>query len=120
MPTKSKQGSKLQQEAPPILMIIGVVVLVIALGLGGFYAFNGGWKTASQQDEQYKHEMLPILAAKHGNMDPLNAENKLRAQHGQAPLEMPKDKQQMATDNRQKLQELQKQLSNHQGNATNP
>ena len=84
-------------------------------GPGGYYAYNGGWKTASQQEEAYKHEMLPIIAAKHGDKEPLEAENRLRQEHGQPPLEMPKDKQQILSDNRSKLADLQKQLEARQG-----
>ena len=96
-------------------MIVAVVFLVMALGGGAFYTFNGGWKTAAQQDEEYKHTLLPIMAAKHGDNGPLEAENRLRKEHGQPPLEMPKDKQQTMTDNRQKLADLQKQLESRQG-----
>jgi hypothetical protein len=104
-----------KREAPPVLLIAAVVVLVMALGAGVFYTFNGGWKTAGQQDEEYKHNLLPIMAAKHGDTGPLEAENRLRKEHGQPPLEMPKDRQQTATDNRQKLADLQKQLEARQG-----
>ena len=120
MSAKATQENKLQRETPPVLMILGVIVLVFDLGAGVFYIYNGGWKTAAQQDEAYKHEMLPILAAKHGEMAPLEAENKLRKEQGQSPLELPKDRQKMATDNHQKLEELQKQLGARQGNSTNP
>jgi uncharacterized protein HemX len=110
----------LQREAPPVLLIIGLVVLVLVLGVGAFYAYNGGWKTASQQDESYKHEMLPIMAAKHGDMEPLQAENKLRQQQGQSPLELPKERRQMTADDHQKLLNLQKQLQARQGDHAAP
>ena len=115
MPGKGN-GAGLRREAPPVLMIIGVVLLVIVLGAGGFFAYNGGWKTAGQQDEEYKHNFLPIMAAKHGDMTAFEAENKLRKERGQPLLEMPKDKSQTAGDNRQQLADLQKQLAAKQGN----
>ena len=110
MPAKSKTGNSLQREAPPALMIIAIVVLVLILGIGGFYAYNGGWKTASQQDEAYKHEMLPVMAAKHGDTEALEAENKLRKQNGQAPLVVEKEKRSMTESDHQKLQDLQRKL----------
>jgi hypothetical protein len=84
-----------QREAPPVVMIVGVLVLVLALGAGGFWVFNGGWKTSGQQQYEYQHETLPIYAAKHGNKEAFDAENKLRKEHGEAPLEMPKEKKAM-------------------------
>ncbi len=117
MPGKDNNKG-LKGEAPPVLMIVAVVLLVIGLGVGGFYVYNGGWKTAAQQDEDYKHNYLPIMAAKHGDMEAFEAENKLRKEHGQPLLEMPKDKSQTAGDNQQKLADLRKQLEAKQGNPT--
>jgi hypothetical protein len=98
-----------------------IVVLVLALGAGGFYAYNGGWKTASQQEEQYKHEFLPIMAAKKGDTTALEEENKLRQQRGQPLLQVPKDRKQMPGDYRQKLQALQQRLGGaQQGQPSNP
>jgi hypothetical protein len=105
----------MRRNAPPILMIIAVVLLVIGLGAGAFYVYNGGWKTAAQQNEEYKHNYLPAMAAKHGNMAAFEAENKLRKERGEPPLEMPKDKGQTAGDNQQKLADLQRQLAAKQG-----
>jgi hypothetical protein len=105
------------KDAPPILTIIAVVILVLIVGAGGFFVYNGGWKTAGQQDEDYKHNLLPIMAAKHGDMGPFEEENKLRKSKGQPPLEMPKDKQQNASDANNSLSELQKKLGGGQSSA---
>lgn len=114
MAGKERAGSGLQREAPPVLMTIAAVLLAIVIGAAGFYVYNGGWKTAAQQDQEYKHNLLPIMAAKHGDMGPLEAENRLRKAHGEAPLELPKDKPQIG-GSRQRLLDLQKQLAAHQG-----
>ena len=120
MSVKGKTSGESKREVPPFVVIAGIVVLVLAVGAGGYYAFNGGWKTASQQDDVYKHEIMPIMAAKHGDKEAFEAENKLRKEHGQAPLEMPKDRQQTLDKNRQKLADLQKLLGAKQGNPTGP
>jgi len=62
------------------------VVLVIALGIGVFYIVNGGWKTAGQKQDDYYHRFLPLQAAAHGDMEPLNKENELRKKNGQPLL----------------------------------
>ena len=120
MAAKDKKGSaqRLRGDAPPVLVIIAVVLLVIGLGVGAFYAYNGGWKTAGQKADEYTHYYGPIIAAKHGDMGPLEAENKLRKEHGEPPLEVPKDKQQSSADAQQKLAELQKILAAKQGNQS--
>jgi hypothetical protein len=99
-----------QREAPPVLIIVGVVVIVLALGIGGFVAFNGGFKTKGQQEYQYQHEFLPIMAAKHGDKDALDAENNLRKEHGEAPLEMPKDNKDGVGHDSDAFKKLQDQL----------
>lgn len=106
----------MKREVPPVLIVIGIVILVLAVGAGGWYAINGGWKTSGQQDETYKHEILPIMAAKHGDTQALDEENKLRAAHGQPKLEMPKGKQGGSVDQHQKLLDLQRRLGQGQGN----
>ncbi len=105
------------KDAPPILTIIAVVILVLILGAGGFYAFNGGWKTAGQQDDDYKHNLLPLMAAKKGDKGPLEEENKLRKAKGQPLLELPADKEKTAGDAAQSLGELQKKLGAGQSSA---
>ena len=123
MATKNnKKGNALglQAEAPVVLMIAAVVLLVIGLGTGAFYAYNGGWKTAGQKADEYTHYYGPIMAAKHGDMGPFEAENKLRKEHGQPLLEMPKDKGQVAADTRQKVADLRKILAEKQGNQSGP
>lgn len=114
MPSKRSSQGVGSREAPPALVIGAIVVLVLALAAGGFYAYNGGWKTAGQQEQQYKHEFLPIMAAKHGDTTALEEENKLRQQRGQPLLEMPKERKQMPADYRQKLQALQQKLGGGQ------
>jgi flagellar basal body-associated protein FliL len=122
MPAKVARDRRpsLQREAPPVLIIVAVVLLVVALGAGAFYVYNGGWKTAAQQDEEYKHHYLPLMAAKHGDMGPLEAENKLRKEQGQPLLELPKEHRQSAADVRQKLQALQQQLQGRVGSGAAP
>ena len=105
----SKTGAP-KREVPQAVIIACIVVLVLILGAGGFYAYNGGWKTAGQQKEAYEHEMMPIMAAKHGDNQPLEEENKLRQQRGQAPLQMPKGKKEGSKDFSQKLADLQQKL----------
>ncbi len=105
----------MRREAPPALIIAGIVVLVLLVGVGGYYAYNGGWRTAAQQDDAYKHELLPILAAKHGDMSALEAENKLRQSRGQPKLEMPKEKHAPTVSEHQKLLDLQQKLGARQG-----
>ncbi len=119
MPAKngSNNGSKLQGNATPAIMIVAIAFLVIVLGAGAFYAYNGGWKTDGQKDEIYKHEILPLLAAKRGDTEALDAENKLRKEHGQLLLEVPHDRNQIADDNKQKLQDLQQKLNAMKGNS---
>ena len=99
-----------QREAPPIMIIIGVVLLALLLGAGGYYAYNGGWKTSGQQDFEYTHTILPVLAARKGDMAPLEAENKLRKEHGQPALEVPKDVKGSTTKDPEALRKLQEQL----------
>jgi hypothetical protein len=103
-----------RQEASPVVMVIGIVILVLVLGAGGFYAFNGGWKTSGQQEYEYQHDTLPIYAAQHGNKEAFDAENKLRKEHGQPPLEMPKDKKSgTSVNDPEALKKLQDQLTAH-------
>lgn len=115
MASKDKLQELGKREAPPVVMIIGVVVLVLALGTGAFWAYNGGFKTQGQQDYDYQHNLLPIMAAKHGDTDALKAENELRKSHGDAPLEMPKDKKTTSMGDPDKLKKLQEQLAAHGG-----
>jgi len=96
--TKDKIKQAGSKEAPLPLIIIGVVILVLVLGAGGFYAYNGGWKTSGQQDYDYQHTQLPLIAAKHGDMEAFDAENKLRKEKGQPLLELPKDPKAGVTD----------------------
>jgi hypothetical protein len=109
VPSKRKPDPE-PREVPPFVIIAAIAVLVLALGAGGWYVFNGGWKTAGQQDEAYKHELLPIIAAKHGDSAPLEAENALRRQQGQAPLVIPKDKKEHSQNSAEKLSELQRRF----------
>ena len=115
MPAKSSRAKVPAKEVPQALVIAGIVVLVLILAAGGFYAYNGGWKTAGQKDEAFKHEMLPIIAAKHGDKELLDQENKARQQRGQSPLEMPRDKKESPKDFSKKLSELQQKLRGSQG-----
>jgi len=102
-----------QREAPLTLMVVGVIVLVLALGAGGFVAFNGGLKTKSQQEYEYQHEIMPIMSAKHGDTTAFDAENKLRKEHGEAPLQMPKETKGAAAKDPEAFKKLQEQLAAH-------
>ncbi len=113
-----ERGIRNRTEAPPILMVGVIVLLVVCLSVGGFYVYNGGWKTAAQQDETYKHEMLPQIAANRGDMAPLEAENKLRKSRGEAPLVLPPDRHQKAAESRAKLADLQKAIEAKRGTGT--
>ena len=110
-------GSKLKGEATPAIMIVAIALLVIVLSAGAFYAYNGGWKTDGQKNDIYKHEILPLLAAKRGDTEALDQENKYRKEHGQPLLEIPKDRAQSAANNKQKLEELQLKLNAIKGNS---
>lgn len=116
MAARNVKGRTQQREVPQAVVIAAVVLIVIVLAAGGFYAYNGGWKTTAQQEAQYKHEFQPIMAAKHGDTEALDAENKLRKEQGQSPLVMPKGKQSgQPVNNMQKLKELQQKLGGGSG-----
>jgi hypothetical protein len=118
MAAKGGNGGKSirpSREVPPAVIIVAIVLIVAVLGAAGFYAFNGGWKTPGQQQAAFNHEFLPIMAAKHGDTEALDAENKLRQSRGQAPLEVPRKKEQMAGNRMEKLAELQRKLGAGQG-----
>jgi len=116
MPAKRTRDPGLNREAPPALIVIAIISVVLAVGAGGFYFYNGNsWQTQGQREDYARHNLRPIMAAKHGDKTLLDAENTLRKEHGQPPLEMPKDKAQSAESSRDKLMALQKQLEGHQG-----
>ena len=116
MSAKGSGGGRLGgKEASPAIIIGAVVVLVVFLAAGGFYAYNGGWKTQGQLEDEGKHNSVPLQAAKHGNMAPLEAENKLRKERGEPLLELPKDRRQNATDSADQLAKLRQQLESKQG-----
>jgi hypothetical protein len=110
MSTRSKRDQKEPREIPPALIVTAIVMLVLVLGTGGWYAFNGGWLSDGQKDEKFKHEMMPIMAAKHGDTELLDAENKLRKKNGQAPLAMPDDKKSKSPNDPAALAELQRKM----------
>src|SRR5271168_5331815 len=113
MPAKGTRDAGLRGDASPILIVVAIVFLVLGLGVGGFYFYNGGWQTQGQREEYARHNLLPIMAAKHGDKSMLDAENKLRKEQGQPALEMPKDKSESAESSRDKLMALQKQMGGH-------
>ena len=110
MPAKGNRDRDLGREVPRVLIVVVIVLLVLGLGAGGYFAFNGGWKTDSQKDDMAKHEVVPILAAKHGDMEPLEAENRLRQRQGQSTLAVPKDKKQTSPNDPAKLADLQRRM----------
>ena len=110
MALSDKIGSLKEREAPPAFMIAGLVVVVLAIGAGAFYAFNGGWKTSGQQDYEYQHNVMPLMAAKHGDKSALDAENKYRKEHGQPPLVMPNDMKAGVTNDPSAFKKLQDEL----------
>src|SRR5262249_38736965 len=101
----------MRRNASPAVIAIAVVLLLIVLGVGGFYAYTGGGKTAAQQDEKKKQEVMPLLAAKRGDMEALEAENKYRKEHGQPLLELPKDRHENSANMRSKLDALQQKIN---------
>jgi hypothetical protein len=109
-----------RREAPRGVIIAAVVALVLVVGAGGYYAINGGWQTAAQQDEAYKHELLPIVAAKHGNPEALEAENRLRSREGRPALQIPKDKKQTSPNDPAKLADLQRRMGARQADQSQP
>jgi len=119
MPATVKRDSALRDEAPPAIIISAIAVVVLLLGVAGFYFYNGGWQTQHQREEYAKHNLVPIMAAKHGDKTMLEAENKMRREHGQQELQMPQERAESAQSSRDKLMALQKQLEGHQGTQTN-
>jgi hypothetical protein len=85
---KDKPGGK---EIPPVFLALAAAVVLMLVGLGGYYVYNGGWKTQGQLHDEYVHQNLPLIAAKHGDMDAFNAENALRRKNGQPLLELPNE-----------------------------
>ena len=120
MSSKGTRDRAERREVPLALIVAAIVLLILGVGAGGYYAFNGGWKTDAQKDDMAKHELLPIMAAKHGDMEPLQAENQLRQRQGQAPLAIPKDKKQTSPNNPAKLADLQRRMGASQDNRPNP
>jgi len=110
MPGKNKSDRSERREIPPALIVVVIVLIVLGAGTGGYYAFNGGWQTDSQKDDMAKHEIVPIMAAKHGDTGPLEAENRLRQRSGQAALAMPQDKKMTSPNDPAKLAELQRRM----------
>jgi hypothetical protein len=110
MSTKVARDRAEKREIPPAVIITAIVILVPVMGAGGWYAYNGGWQTDAQKDYTARHEMAPLMAAKHGDMEPLQAENALRARQGQPPLILPKEKKSISPNNPAKLADLQRQM----------
>jgi hypothetical protein len=115
-----KTGGWKEMNVPAGAIWVVIVLLVIALGAAGWYAFNGGWKTEAQKDEVYYHQMLPLLAAGHGDMEPLEAENKLRKQKGQPLLVFtPRGSRPVSAEAKAKAEEFKKKLKEmHQTGGT--
>lgn len=84
--TGQGKGTGVKREIPPALIAVVGVIFLIGLAVGGFYVVNGGWQTSGMKDDMYKHEVLPILQAKHGDKSLLEAENKLRKEQGKPLL----------------------------------
>ncbi len=112
----SQGGWRDQSVGKPVMIGIGVLLFLV-LGAAGFYAFNGGWKTAGQQDQDYKHNLLPIMAAKHGDDTALQKENDERKAKGQPLLEKKKVLSETIDKSKQSLPELQRQLLEKSGQA---
>ncbi len=104
-----------QREIPRSLIIVIAVIVVGVLGAGVYYEVNGGWATQSQLRELDKHELGPLMAARHGNMIPLEHENARRKRLGLPLLQVPPSRQETAVQTRQKLQQLRQALEAKQG-----
>jgi hypothetical protein len=101
---------RLRGEVPKPLIIAAIVVIVGIVGAFGFYAYNGGWATQGQLDNKFKHEVGPIMAAKRGNTEALDAENELRKKNGQPLLKPPKDRHEAGADRMRRAEEARRQM----------
>lgn len=84
--TDNQSGTGLRREAPPVAIVIAVLLLVCGVGAGIFYLLNNGWQTQSQRDYNFYHDYLPLLSLEHGDRKAFDDENALRKKEGRPPL----------------------------------
>jgi len=92
------------------LRVAAPMLLLAALGAAGFYAVNGFRVAPGQRTVNFTSEIYPTVAARRGFVDPLEAENARRQQHGLPLLPMPFDRHQRAAEQRPYLLKLQQQI----------
>ncbi|MDE2126882.1 MAG: hypothetical protein KGJ62_09860 [Armatimonadetes bacterium] len=118
---KSQTPNGLRREAPRGVVIAAAVLLAGCLFAGGWYAWNGGWKTKAQKEWEYRHVYGPIHQAQKGMMDAFNAENARRKADGEPLLKMPPDRHQSFQDAKAKLAEMRQKYGSKAGPpAQNP
>ncbi|HZO87273.1 MAG TPA: hypothetical protein VFB38_02970 [Chthonomonadaceae bacterium] len=117
---QAEAASGLRREAPIGWIIAAAIGLVIALGAGGFYVYNGGWETQAQKQARFQHEIFPVRAARQGMMGPLEAENRRRRERGEPLLQVPPDRHESAAERRLKIEALQQQLQSRQQPGSHP
>ena len=108
-PKRSSGDGLLKQNASPVVTIVLIILLMIGLGAGAFYAYNGGWKTRAQKEEEFKHVWGPIMAAKRGMPEALDKENAYRKEHGQELLKMPENRHQSTEQIKERIRQLHEQ-----------
>lgn len=104
-----------KREVPRLLIVIVAVLVVGVLAAGIYYEINGGWATQSQLREMAKHKYGPLMAARHGNMIPLQQENARRKRLGLPLLKVPQSRQETAAQSKQQLQQLRQAIEAKQG-----
>ncbi|MGC8666939.1 MAG: hypothetical protein ACP5VE_02320 [Chthonomonadales bacterium] len=109
-PKKAPKAAGIRREVPQALLIAVIVVVVLALGAGAYYVINGGWATPAQMEAKFQHETFPLVAAKRGDMEPLEKENARRKAAGLPPLQLKEDRHESMQQAKQKLLELQQKL----------
>lgn len=109
-PKKAARAAGVRREVPQGVLIAVIVVVVLALGAAAYYVINGGWATPGQMEAKFEHETFPLVAAKRGDMEPLEKENARRKAAGLPLLQVKEDRHETMQQAKQKLLELQQKL----------